>query len=213
MSDWLDLFKHTYININQYFDQIYYINLNRRSDRLVSIKQQLSLYGIQAIRVAGIEPSVNNHRINNGQLGCLLSHLSIISDSIYNQYDRILILEDDTIFKNNFLQLFSRLIGHLPNEWDMLYLCGNHFGGREYVNEYIYRSYGTLSTNAYAINHSIIRKIYNALIKQPYEKPIDSIYCDLHPTILTYSSAQNICYQMAGFSDIENKIIDYHVLK
>ncbi len=213
MSNWLDLFQYTYININQYFDKIYYINLNKRNDRLVSIQKQLSLYNIRATRIAGIEPSINNHKINNGQLGCLLSHLSIINDSIYNQYRRILILEDDTIFKDNFLVLFSRLVASLPDQWDMLYLCGNHFGGREYFNEHVYRSYGTLSTNAYAINQSIMYKIYNLLIQQPYEKPIDSIYCSLHPAIRTYSSAQNICYQMAGFSDIENKITDYHVLK
>jgi len=213
MSNWLDLFKHTQININQYFDQIYYINLDRRKDRLLSIQQQLSLYNIQATRISGIELSSNNHQINNGQLGCLLSHLYIIGDAINNQYHRILILEDDTIFKDNFLELFSRLVGYLPDQWDMLYLCGNHFGGREYVNEYVYRSYGTLSTNAYAINQSIIFKIYDLLTQQPYQQPIDSIYCSLHPNITTYSSAANICYQMAGFSDIENKITDYHVLK
>lgn len=213
MNDWSILFKYPHIDINKYFDQIYYINLARRIDRYNSITNQLTTNNISAIRITGIEPQTNNHRISNGQLGCLLSHLSIIKDAIIHKYARILIIEDDTIFKDNFIELFSRLIYYLPQQWQMLYLCGNHFGGKQHINPYVARSYGTLSTNAYCIDQSIMPTLYSLLTVDFHTSPIDTIYCNIHPKILAYTSTTNLCYQMASFSDIENKITDYDILK
>lgn len=212
-NNWNNLFIYPEVSPNTFFDQIYYINLDNRTDRLNSISQQLLENNISAKRVRGIIPDDNPHPINNGQLGCLLSHLSIITDAMINNYNSILILEDDTIFKKNFISLFSRLIYYLPTQWHMIYLCGNHFGGIEHVNDYIYKSNGTLSTNAYGINKSIFHRLYAALTTKPYNSPVDSIYCSLHKDVLAYVSVPNLCYQMAGFSDIENKITDYDILK
>lgn len=212
-NDWYNLFSYPEIDINIFFDKIYYINLDSRTDRLESMRHELVKNSIIAQRVAGIIPDNNPYIINNGQLGCLLSHLSIITDAIINDYNTILILEDDTIFKENFAKLFSRFVHYLPVEWHMIYLCGNHFGGIEYLNDQVYKSYGTLSTNAYGIHKSIFNKLYTKLTDKPYCQPVDSIYCSLHKDISAYASVPNLCYQMAGFSDIENKITDYDVLK
>lgn len=215
MNQWNNLFDYNnnYININNYFDHIYYINLDKRIDRYESIKQQLKNNEISATRIRGIIPVSNHHKISDGQLGCLLSHLLILNNAQEKKYNRILILEDDTIFKDNFKFLFDRFIKHSPTNWDMLYLCGNHYGGISPVNNYISKSNGTLTTNAYAINISIIPKLINILDQKIYHQPIDSIYCNNHKLFNVFVSVPNICYQMASFSDIENKITDYHVLK
>lgn len=214
MNNWNELFI-TYYNINQYFDHIYYINLDKRKDRQQSISHQLQTHNISAERVSGVD-TVDHHRhmINKGQLGCLLSHKYIIERAIAASQQKILILEDDTIFKSNFDFLFSRFVDNLPYDWDMLYLCGNHYGGTGRINDYVDKSFGTLSTNAYAINLPTMIRISSILNNNnTYDKPIDSIYCELHPKIRTLVSRPNLCYQMAGFSDIENKITDYGVLK
>jgi glycosyl transferase family 25 len=213
MNQWDNLFSTDYISINTYFDHIYYINLDKRIDRYESIKQQLKNYKINATRIRGIIPTQNNHKISNGQLGCLLSHLSILQDAQDKKYNKILIIEDDTIFKDNFEFLFNRFINHVPNNWDMLYLCGNHYGGTSYINNYVNKSNGTLTTNAYAINGKIIPKLLHILDKKIYDQPVDSIYCSNHKLLNVFVSVPNICYQMASFSDIENKITDYHILK
>lgn len=210
---WYQLFIDIH-HPNTYFDHIYYVNLDKRIDRYQSINNQLIRHKINATKISGIIPDHNHHCINDGQLGCLLSHKAILENALSNRYQTILILEDDTIFKENFIFLFSRFINNLPNIWDMIYLCGNHYGGIKPINKYVYQSYGTLSTNAYAINKPTMITMLELLNNTIYhQQPIDSLYCSIHPKIQTFVSVPNLCYQMAGFSDIENKITDYDILK
>lgn len=209
---WDKLFLQQYTP-NNYFDKIYFINLDKRSDRYNSITNQLFSVNIFAQKISGVVPLVNTHQINNGQLGCLLSHKLILEDCLYHRYEKILIFEDDTIFKDDFLKNFDILIHNLPTSWDMVYLCGNHYGGLSYINEHINKSYGTLSTSSYGVHINIIPYILSILNTSLYTQPIDSIYCSIHSKINTFASKNNLCYQMAGFSDIENRYTDYDILK
>ena len=43
--------------------------------------------------------SPNNEIVNQGQLGCLQSHINILLDAIDKQYENIIIFEDDVIFQ------------------------------------------------------------------------------------------------------------------
>lgn len=92
------------MTFEEYFEKIYVINLPSRPDRLVSIRQEM-----MALRVSVETPkfSVPVAPILNepggfptkGVKGNFLSHLANIEDAYDNGFERILVLEDDAIFR------------------------------------------------------------------------------------------------------------------
>jgi GR25 family glycosyltransferase involved in LPS biosynthesis len=66
-------------------DKIYYINLDKRTDRLKEITEELKKMNLEAIRFSAI-----SHQF--GAVGCSLSHLSILKHARENKFQNILIL-------------------------------------------------------------------------------------------------------------------------
>lgn len=125
------------ISINTYFDKIYVLNLNHRVDRMnkmISRLQKNNIYNY--IRFPAIngyqEPfysqwsSIRRRSFGSletpGSYGVLLSAYFILTHAFQNNYQSILILEDDVIFHNNFENLFSLRINTVPFNWKLLYL-------------------------------------------------------------------------------------------
>lgn len=72
-------------------DKIFYINLDKRTDRREQIEAELEKMGLEAERYPGIYTS-------SGILGCSISHLNLIKISKERKYRNVLILEDDFEF-------------------------------------------------------------------------------------------------------------------
>lgn len=118
-----------------YFDQIYIINLKRRPDRLELIKKRLDKQKIQKYQIIeaidGQDPKVleyyhwkhRNHNFfeSSGAIGVLLSALKILKDAWEKKYQRFLILEDDVVFTHNFREDFTERIQKIPDYWKLLY--------------------------------------------------------------------------------------------
>lgn len=159
--------------INSYFDKIYCINLARRYDRWNSVEKRLREQNINATRFDAIdgESLIEQNGLTRNELGCLSSHLKIIQDAKIQGYNKILILEDDVYFSNDF-QSRIRLIEDL--DWKLLYLGGSQYGWDDIdTSKYSYHSKKTLGTFAYAIDKSI----YDDLIQEFSQKdaPVDGI--------------------------------------
>ena len=70
---------------------IFYINLEHRVDRKEHVESQLDSIGLKGTRFNAI-------KMQNGAIGCSMSHLKILQDAVNNKLDHILILEDDITF-------------------------------------------------------------------------------------------------------------------
>ena len=60
-----------------------------------------------------------------GEIGCFMSHYLIWQDVIANNYEKILIFEDDILFEPEFRQNLESLLEdleHLKVNWDLVYL-------------------------------------------------------------------------------------------
>lgn len=92
-----------------------------------------------------------------GALGCSLSHIKAIKDAQKNEYEKILLLEDD-ILPN---RLYSRLINflYLPEGWKFLYLGGNTSQRLENIDYLHYnffnKSRGIAGTYAWGLHCSL----------------------------------------------------------
>lgn len=116
-----------------------------------------------------------------------LAHIHIIEKAIHNN-KITLVLEDDTVFKNNFIHNLSHVLHHLPSEWDLICLGGPtspniqpaktlpNATDMEFDTEDIVlfrpSSPGMCTMSCFLINSSSARKIIDAGLK-PLSAPID----------------------------------------
>jgi GR25 family glycosyltransferase involved in LPS biosynthesis len=105
-------------SLNNFFDNIYVLNLHHRKDRFMTISEKLSKYNIKFERFSATDGSVLNkvwRNFNNpyfttpNYLACAISHLSIFHDAQKKGYDRILILEDDVVINKNINEMLPSL--------------------------------------------------------------------------------------------------------
>jgi len=119
------------MSINEYFDKIYVLNLHRRKDRLQDTTNRLDKIGINYEVFGATDGSVmnnvwkkfykeNQNFTTPNYLACSISHLSIYKDAIENNYNRILILEDDILVNKNIHSIFNSI--DIPNWEDIFYL-------------------------------------------------------------------------------------------
>jgi len=139
----------TTIKTNDSFNKIpkYYINLNRSKDRKSNIEKEIKKYNIKNIeRIEAFDGRnitnlregeiqgykyINNSKKNNNtksELAITMSHLKAIKKAFNNNYDNVIIMEDDIEF---FLLSHSSIdfqenLNSLPSDCDILLLAHQH---------------------------------------------------------------------------------------
>ena len=198
------------------FDKVYCINLKHREDRKKNIISECDKYDLGDITFfEAINGSTISQRFNisNGCVGLIMSNIEIINDAKKNDYETILILEDDCYFTDEILMI-NEYLNVLPDDWDMFYLGGNHNVGwkgikpPEPINEKIVKLHHTFTTHFIAIKKHMYDVILNEL--KNFNQPIDVIYTTLQKQYNVYCTSVNIAKQINGYSDIENKNVNYH---
>ena len=120
----------------QSVDCIFVINLNRRPDKWARVEklfQEQKLYvnrfpaidGWQQLTDEAVRSLVGNYQssLNKGELGCLLSHVSILKEAYARGYSTIWIMEDDVEFVDD-VQLIPKFLSALFSmdpDWDVFY--------------------------------------------------------------------------------------------
>jgi len=122
----------------------YVINLDRSTDRLEAITRQLGELGLPFLRIPAVDGKqaspeqkacIDERSYQRkhgkpslpGELGCYLSHVKAIQTFMLSDAPFALILEDDAIFGEGFVDAVYELIRH-PKKWDMVKLSGVHSG-------------------------------------------------------------------------------------
>jgi GR25 family glycosyltransferase involved in LPS biosynthesis len=78
--------------MSKYIDKIFYINLDKRTDRRENIENLLNEYGLEYERYSAIPTP------DSGIVGCGYSHLNVLKLARERGYKNVLILEDDFEF-------------------------------------------------------------------------------------------------------------------
>ena len=207
-------------NINNYFDKIYCLNLNNRTDRWKKVSKQFNDFGIIVERWSAIEGDnisneifyeFNSNNIrekeasdkglveNKNSLACLLSHLEIIKNAKSNGYKKILIFEDDIFLSDE----FNKEIKSIEKiDWKLLYLGASQFNWLNIKPENdLYKCSKTLGTFAYALDISIYDEILK--ICESSKKSIDNILSDIQKSNdKCYTLFPNIVISDVSESDI-----------
>jgi len=194
--------------------KIIYINLERRQDRREQIEQELSAIGLIGERFNAI-----NH--TSGIVGCGLSHLAVLKQAEENQWENLLILEDDFQFLvpketlNQQLQAFWDL--NIP--WDVIMLSYNLSASTPY-NDLIGRVTDAQTASGYLVNRHFYPKLINMLTQaipllestgNHWEYANDQCWKQLQPISQWFYFMTRLGKQRGSFSDNSNRYMDYGV--
>lgn len=168
------------VNLNTYFDKIFYINLDKdvnRNQHMISEFEKWDITNFE--RVSGVIfeeipdriywRNFNKRFLNEkyilGSLGCRRTVLEIMKLSIEREYSKILIFEDDIFFTENPHELLNN---QNLNDWDLMY-----FGGtiEPHIKNQVVGAY------AYGVNSTLFEEI---LIMAPASgMEIDNFYAKI----------------------------------
>lgn len=201
------------LDFKNYFDEVYVINLDRRPERYESFLSEMKKYDLNGVtRYSAIDGStlVNNTSLLFGELGVLLTHHNIIKECMVRNLSNVLILEDDVQFSDE-INNVSEYISKIPNDWDFIYFGGNHKYGRvpEVINDKTIKLNYTVALQCVAIKNTMFEIIDSLLTKQ--KKQVDTYYAELHDRFNAYGFQPNMAKQKIGFSDIQNRVVDYNM--
>lgn len=125
-------------------DCIYCINLDIRKDKWEAVCKEFEKQKIKVNRVSGVNGwteltkadqkklLAHEKALKPGQIGCFLSHLSVLKNAQMKGFERILVLEDDVSFIAPMKELSSYLdqLSEIDPDWDLLYLDNWSMEGR-----------------------------------------------------------------------------------
>lgn len=209
-------------------DKVYLINLDRRPDRLENMKKKLKDMGgifnnfnrFQAIDGNNITDDqilnlCSTNTINSlknkfhlhadirskAGIGCYLSHYNVWLDIIKNNYNNVLILEDDTFTDLSYKEIMQ-YIDTLPEDYDIAFLSYYNFNKTisptTHVNQKWIKSdgYTFYNMDSYIISNKGAKLFVEKAL--PISNQVDSyinVLCSLNKNIKRYFSSNILFFQ------------------
>lgn len=223
-----------------FISKIYIINLDSRQDRWQKCLEQFEKYNITNYeRVSASKftelKDINQEYIKNlsvkkwkrkpsyllGSYGCRDSHLSILKKYTTNDINftnqNILILEDDFVFCENFLQELEKIITAFKtlNNWEnykMLYLGSTKNKNTIITNTNIptIKNVSNIyTTHSYIINSNFIKEYFEFCNNDFNEIDVSYTKLQLKYNKDIYAIIPSIITQREDFSNILNKNVSY----
>ncbi len=171
--------------LNDYYDKIYVLSLPRLKERIAHINKELK--GLNFEFFWGVDKNDSNLQeltdqkifspelfksyyktpsaIHLGMLCCSLGHVNIYKDIIQHNYQKTLILEDDTILLKKNLLFFPQIAAEFPTDWELMYLGyekNEVYGLTQKLKRFVYRltnSHASLKLTRFMFKNYYPRKI------------------------------------------------------
>lgn len=199
-------------NIND-IKHSFYINLETRPDRKEHVEKELKTIGINANRFNAI-------KLPNGALGCSMSHLKCLEIAKENNWDHLLIVEDDIsflqpeVFKNQINKFLST-----QDDWDVLLIAGNNMPPYKCIDHTCIKVSRCQTTTGYIVkNHYFdtliknIREGMEKLMREPHNHAlyaIDKYWFTLQEKDNWFLIVPLTVTQREDYSDIEKRQTNY----
>lgn len=198
---------------------VFYINLDDRTDRKISVENQLKSLGWEFTRFSAVK-----HK--NGALGCSLSHIALLEKAIKLNLDYIIIFEDDFVIKdlNIFKQSFNQVINILKPKFDVLKLGCNSLPPYKNTTSFYTQLTFSFCSHAYMVKNHYFKTLLNNLKQSIFllenyngfvmNKKLNLYCCDVWCNLLTKKDVwlqllPLTVSQLPGYSNIEKKNVNY----
>jgi GR25 family glycosyltransferase involved in LPS biosynthesis len=202
------------MNINDLSNNIYVINLRERTDRKLHIENQLNKIDCKNYKLfEGVNGNLltNPTKLKNGMFGLIKTYLNIYEEWSKKYAENILLIEDDSLFVDNFNEKIEDYVNNVPSDWDILYFGANH-------NYHIGKKTIKINEKCIKLNNSysahcvlLKKKVFEELIENIKNFSIenDVMMSNLQKKYNAYSSSEVLVTQIESYSNIENKIVNY----
>ncbi len=177
--------------LNKYYDKIYVLSVESAADRRELFAERFqglnysfffgadkNKFSIEDVKEKGIfseELTRHHHRYNktmkHGEIACSWSHKMMYEEMMANNYNRILIFEDDAVPNVSMVKKISEILLEIPADCELL-MWGwgknglNNWGGK--IKKIIYHFQHRLGKLKW--NHQVIRNLYAKPFSQHLKK-------------------------------------------
>jgi len=152
-------------------DQILFINLDNRPDRLKAITNELKNQNVNMDKVHRIQA---HYTPGNGHYGCAKSHLDAMKYALKQGYETVLVFEDDFKFSTKPEEtndMFNKLFKNVSkNEWDVVLLTHTFGKNEKTKHSFLEKITGAQTSSAY-----VIGKNYYPILINTFQKCIDNM--------------------------------------
>ena len=219
MSDWFVMHSNSN-SINNFHDikHVLFINLDSRIDRRTHFESQFRKIGVEPQRFSAI-------RNADGAIGCSTSHVACLELAIHNNWDHVLICEDDATITNpgqlvnqvnNFLKRFGE------DSWDVLLLAGNNYQPFRQMSPECVRVANCQTATCYLVRRPYFERLLanfkeglKNLMANPSNQPyyaVDQYWKRLQRTDRWYLIVPISVIQRPDYSDISNQHVNYSAI-
>ena len=153
---------------------VMYINLERRTDRKISVIHELKKINVEdPLYFKAIE-------LENGALGCSMSHLKCIETAKKNNFDYVFVCEDDIEFLDPqlFLTQLDTFLKSTIN-WDVVLVAGNNMIPYLPVNDNCIKIMNCQTTTGYIVKNNYYDKLitnFKTGIQKLIKEPTNNLY-------------------------------------
>jgi hypothetical protein len=156
------------------FERVFVINLARRPERWSTFCKYLpcdwpfvSPQRYEALDGEVVTPPHWWHG-GRGAWGCYKTHVRILEDCLNQNYQSVLILEDDAVCIKGFTAKVQQFFDAVPGDWSLIYLGGQHLEEDQRlprkVNDWVYRPFNVNRCHCYGFRgRQIIEQVYRHL--------------------------------------------------
>jgi len=194
-------------------EHAFYINLESRVDRKQHVEQQLAHIGISATRFNAI-------KLTNGAIGCSMSHLKCLEIAKQNNWEHVLIVEDDILFLNP--ELFKNQLNKFfknHSDFDVVLIAGNNVPPYQKIDDSCVKVFRCQTTTGYIVKRhyydtiiSNIKEGIQKLMKNPelhVQYAIDKYWFRLQEKDDWFLITPLTVTQREDYSDIEKRHTNY----
>jgi glycosyl transferase family 25 len=205
-------------DLSSKIDIVYYINLDKRTDRkeeIIGELNKLNLKSEQIERVPGV------YIEDFGALGCSYSHIECLKRFIKSNKNNCIIFEDDFMFKPdiNFIELLNNFFDlHIDYDVCMLSINPNTLEDTEI--SFLKKVNEGQTASGYIVNKKFANVLLDNLIKgaellkKTHNQPLymnDQYWKKIQPDNNWYVFNPTLGTQRPSYSDINKKFEDYKV--
>jgi GR25 family glycosyltransferase involved in LPS biosynthesis len=210
-------------------DKVFYINLESRTDRRAEIEEELKTqfkYGC-AERFVGITAAACGLQGKlSGAYGCVMSHINLFRKMILNNWDTMMVLEDDAKLITSREEMDKYIEAFLDDEQSDILCIGNSCGNNKDYNEVFNRCFNTQTTSCYVLKKKFVKTLLDCYFTDPSEAMtlkedcgnikervgiLDTAWFPLQQSHFFMMPKVRQVIQRESYSDIVNEVVFYNL--
>ena len=199
--------------INEWFDHVYLINLDRSTDRLAQATRNCAAVGITFERFSATDGNVADVPFvgpetagwNKRAAALCETTIRLLREAKEKKYTSVFIMEDDVSFSPMFLLRLSEM--RLPKDYEFFHLRISTPLNSKWVRSGVMQFEGAWCCQAYAVHESVYDLMIENLLR--FDRPLDQVTFELQKRGKAYAPITNLVEHPTNYSTLRERVIDY----